>query len=392
MPVRPLFVFGVARSGTNLLARLLDRHPAVVVALDPLLPLYRALRNTVMAETAPEELRRGFSPEQPFQDHYFDDAGPGRLDLFLAAPTELPLQGVAPEALGAAIGARAALESPALGEALSRVRGDAYRGLFERALEIIAAGRPGVRWVGCKEVWVLDFLPFLARIFPDARFYVLERDPRAIVASLRAMAESDPSQAAHAPSYLRHWRKQVALLHHFAGDPALAGRVRTIGYESLVGAPEAEARRLCAELDLDFDPRMLDVSADGWRGNSSYADAAVGVHAQSVDRWRQILPPGAVATADWLCGPEMRLTPYRRVAPPDLDAALAGLMDEDRQPGAWRSDGDLLSGCGGEILRLHLADHRDPVDPRLARRCFLFSALLDRIRSPAAPSLEGQNQ
>ena len=41
----PLFVTGTARSGTNLVARMLDAHPEVSVACDPYFPLFHSLRN-----------------------------------------------------------------------------------------------------------------------------------------------------------------------------------------------------------------------------------------------------------------------------------------------------------------------------------------------------------
>ena len=54
---RPIFVLGLARSGTNLLARILDRHPQVCVALDPLMPVFRALRNAVIPSSPPDAPR-----------------------------------------------------------------------------------------------------------------------------------------------------------------------------------------------------------------------------------------------------------------------------------------------------------------------------------------------
>ena len=88
---RPLFVLGIARSGTNLLARMLDRHPQVCVALDPLMPVFRSLRNAVILSTLPAADRKGFTPESPFQDFYFDPAGPAMLDALLDGDAGLPL-------------------------------------------------------------------------------------------------------------------------------------------------------------------------------------------------------------------------------------------------------------------------------------------------------------
>jgi len=381
MTYRPLFVFGVARSGTNLLARMLDHHPAVAVALDPFLPLFRSLRNAVVETYAPQEIRRRFNPASAFQDYYFDSDGPALLDLMLAAQADLPLDGDALVALRDKAAERAALESPVLGKRMEGLEGADYGSLLRSALAIVAGMKPAATWVGCKEVWVLEFVPMLARLFPDARFLAMERDPRAIVASLIAMAARDTTQAAHPPSYLRHWRKQVAIARNFECDPMLAGRFRRVSFERLATAPEIEARILCEELGLEFQPEMLRLSADGWAGNSSYDHGGRDVYTHTVDKWREVLPEAMAQTADFLCGPEMVLTSYRPVTEAKLEVVLAYLKDAGLRPGSWRSDsGDLLFDFGGELVRHALLEKNEMPDEQLARRCFLFRDTLDAIR------------
>lgn len=381
MAYRPLFIFGLARSGTNLLARMLDRHPAVAVALDPLMPLFRSLRNAMVAAHAADSTRQRFSPASPFQDYYFDPDGAVLLDLMLEAPADLPFKQDELAELRGKVATRAALESPALGARMEGLAGSSYGALFRGALDIIAGMKPGAAWVGSKEVWALEFIPFLARAFPDACFYVLERDPRAIVASLLAMAEGDPTQAAHPPSYLRHWRKQVALARHFEADSALSGRVRRLSFEQLATAPQAEAQRLCQELEIDYSAEMLRLSADGWMGNSSFQHGGQDVYAETIERWRQVLPDPVVQAADYFCGPEMALTRYQPASTPDPATVLAYLRLAAAQPGSWRSDsGDLLTDFGAEMVRQVLTAATGVPDESLARRCFLFHETLDAIR------------
>ena len=381
MTYRPLFIFGVARSGTNLLARMLDRHPAVTVALDPFLPLFRALRNALVAAHAPATVRQRFSPAAPFQDYYFDTDGPALLDLMLSAEADIALDQGGLPVLREHTAARAALEFPALGTLMHRLAGEDYAQLLRSGLDIVSGLKPGVCWAGSKEVWVLEFVPLLARLFPDAHFFAVERDPRAIVASLLAMAEKDPTQAAHAPSYLRHWRKQVALTHRFNRDPLLAGRFRSVTFERLATAPEEQAQLLCADLGLDFNPEMLRLSADGWTGNSSFDHGGRDIYAETVDRWRRILPSPMVQTADYLCGPEMCLTPYKPVDTPDPATAVASLREAGKAAGSWRSDsGDLLQDFGGEMVRQFILVSPTLTDEQLMRRCYLFSDVLHSIR------------
>jgi hypothetical protein len=385
--MRPVFVIGIARSGTNLLARMLDRHPEVCVALDPLMPVFRSLRNAIMRISAPEALRVRFDPDSPFQDFYFDSDGPAALDVLLNGDADLPVDDAEVARLRKAVRERAALESPELGDRLTAISGTRYSDLIRSAFAIIASTKPGAKWVGWKEVWIFDFVPLLARAFPDARIYAIERDPRAIIASLVAMAERDPTQAAHTPSYMRHWRKSIALARIFGSRPEIRGRFGVVSYEALVRDPEAGARRLCVELGLEFQREMLSLSADGWSGNSSFAEGR-DVYASSVDRWMSTIPPDARAAADYLCGPEMGLTAYKpqKVEPQQVRAYLE---QADAAQVSWKSSsGDSSSDAESEAARHRLLEAPQRPGNQELRRHFLFSETYDAILAarPASTS------
>jgi hypothetical protein len=361
---------------------MLDQHPAVTIALDPLLPVFRELRNAIVAGSAPREVREQFDPNAPFQDYYFAPTGPTLLDCILSASSALPVPTADLAPLRERVVARAALESPALAERMRALAGADFQSMFEAALDIIASMKPGATWVGTKEVWVLEFVPLLARAFPEARFLAIERDPRAVVASLVAMGDRDPTQRAHPPSYMRHWRKSVALARRYEADPALRTRFRTVSYENLVANAEHEARNLCEELGLTFDPGMLELSARGWVGNSSYAHVDRDVYAGSTERWRTFLAPQIISTTDFLCGPEMALTAYRAQTTGQPDQrAFAYLQRAGDDPGSWRSDsGDLVLDWGGELLRHALLELSGEVQTELTRRCFLFTQTFAALR------------
>lgn len=382
MAYRPLFIIGIARSGTNLLARMLDRHPAISMALDPFLPLFRAIRNALVYSDASNGLCQQFDRSSPFQDYYFAPEGPTLLDLVVNAKVcpriardELP-------DLIDKIVARAALESPEVAMLMRTITGNDYGQLLQSGVEIVSALKPNVSWAGSKELWVIEFVPLLARIFPNARFLLIERDPRAVLASLLAMAERDPTQAAHPPSYLRHWRKHVALTRFFERVPLLAGRFRRVTYEALIAAPEGNARRLCDFLEIDYRSDMLRLSSGGWNGNSSFDHVSNDVYSDTVDRWRKVLPQRMIQMADYFCGPEMRLTEYEAEELQNPDDVLKCMRDLAETTGAWRSDsGDLLTDFGGEMVRHVLASSTEPLPESLVRRCFLFEATLCEIRA-----------
>jgi hypothetical protein len=382
MTCRPLFIFGVARSGTNLLARVLDRHPAVSIAFDPLLPLFRSLRNAILKVNSGNTGHRELLTETPFQDYYYDVHGPEVLDLILNGDGLNSLPDDELKILRKTISDRAALESPDIALRLTHVKGKDYREVFRSALDIIRGLKTEAAWAGTKEVWVLEFAPLLHRLFPDAHFLLIERDPRAVIASLLALSRDNPTQAAHVPSYLRHWRKQVALARRFEADPAVAGCFQRVSYERLVTAPEETAVDLCRVLGLEFREEMLHLSADGWQGNSSYKHHSKDIYSVTVDRWKSVLPRALVETADFLCGPEMLLTPYRPMAKPDPKHVLEFFVEADKRPSAWRSDsGDVLRDFGCELVRLTMVCSDRPYESGLIRRCFLLEETYAAIRA-----------
>jgi hypothetical protein len=384
--MRPLFVFGLARSGTNLLARLLDAHPAVEIALDPYMPLFKAVRNATIRARATPKLRAAHDPAAPFQDGYQQPHGYKLLELLLDADLDAPIApGELPE-LRAAVAVRAALEVPDIAARAGALSGATCRALMESALGQIGAARAQAttQWCGIKEVWVLDFVPALARVFPDARFVAIERDPRAVIASLAALAVRDPSQHAHPISYLRHWRKSVVLARRFAADPTLADRFHLVRYETLVAEPETSTHRVAQFLDLPFEPAMLAPSGS-WQGNSSY-DNVAGISDVSAARWFSTLGVEAIDAVEFFCAPEMALAGYPRVASAngDLTPGIAHYVAEaDGNPGSWRSDsGDPVSEIKFELLRRELLRAPEPVaDDDLVRRCFLFEASYRALRA-----------
>jgi len=385
----PIFVFGVARSGTNLIAGMLNSHESIVLGLDPLMPFFKALRNAVVRERAPKAVVDRFDPLSPFQDYYFDADGPILLDSTMAGSMDLPLDPVTCQELVGAISARATLESPRLGERLTGLRGDTFRelcdGVLARIAETKQTGTPA--WLGTKEVWTVEFIPVLAAAYPEARFIISLRDPRAVVASLAAQAALDPTQAAHSISYLRHWRKQVSVYSALQEDRSLATRIRLQRYESLVFHPEDEARAVCEFLSIPYAPKMLHpVGPDGGQliGNSSYGGLS-GISSEPAEHWRKTISPAARKAVEFHCGPEMVYSGYRleEGQPGSLDDAVWQYVCEaDRTPGSWRSDGcDPERDTMAERHRWEMLDRpASESSTEAIRRHFLIETSYRRIR------------
>jgi hypothetical protein len=102
----------------------------------------------------------------------------------------------------------------------------------------------------------------LVELFPQARCIFVLRDPRAVVASMLAVGARAAAGGRRAQPFTRSLRAAVrhvgeCLEAGFAAAAAHPGRILTVTYEALVTEPEAETRRICGFLGLDWDPAML---------------------------------------------------------------------------------------------------------------------------------------
>jgi hypothetical protein len=394
-------VTGTARSGSNLLARMLSANGDAMVACDPFFPLFPSLRNVIILSSPDPRLRSSFDPSSPLDDYYFSDEHLRIMDAIQAGDLHRPFDPRDWDRVREAVVDRMKHECADLVPHLDGMLGGTYKQIFDNGLAMIAKGRDAQNraWVGFKEVWIVEFFGVLARAYPEARFIVLLRDPRAVIASMQAMDRLDASQTAHTLSYARHWRKYVAFARQYGGDPGLCNRLMVVTYERLVTEPHKTARELCDFLEVEFNGEMLDpgryvdYSTGGtWRGNSSFAPTLSKISDEQRERWRTHIEPRALRLVEFVCGPEMRLVGYEPVT--DANSTDPGpevldyMIENGRQPCSWRSDlGDPQLDYGFELFRRSLlaADGRR-LDAGLIRRSFLFDRVFWELRGEPSVS------
>jgi hypothetical protein len=282
-PASPVFVCGSSRSGTTLVARLLDRHPDVFAFTE--LHFLEQLAE-------PAEARRWLEP-----------AAAADLLARLLANQHAFAQTTGTDAAGYRAQAVALL--PRLG----LVEPTPAR-LFAAYLRHEAAqhGAP----VACehtpRNVYVL---PELLALYPDARVVVLLRDPRDVLASQKHkwraafLGGRFPRREQlrlrvnyHPVTTSLLWRGAVR-----AGDAVRDERVLQLRFEDLVAEPARHVEALCRHVGLDFDPTLLEVSVAG----SSFGPGsqATGLDRAAVGRWaRGALTPTEAAICDRLTATE----------------------------------------------------------------------------------------
>ena len=192
---------------------------------------------------------------------------------------------------------------PSLDEAAVRHAQARY---FEIAAEYANVG--GGALIVDKSPLLLNDVPTIHRLFPDARFILALRHPVDVILSCfvsnfrlnPAMAnflQLDTAAEFYDLTF-RSWEAARALF------PI---EVHTMGYEQLVEDPEGELRRLSDGLGLRWHGDMLDhtktAAARGVISTASYAQVTEPIYTRSVGRWhhyRKHLEPIFPALAPWV--------------------------------------------------------------------------------------------
>ncbi len=174
-----------------------------------------------------------------------------------------------------------------------------------------------------KEIWgdssPQDIL-YLATIFswwPHARVVGLVRDPRGFLASYKNYSRRGVATYRERYNPLpvsMLWRSYMTALLDAQRQPWAASVLR-VRYEDLVAAPEAEVRRVCAHVGVDFVPEMLEVP----RANTSFVEGGAaserGIFDTSRDRWRTELTSTEIWLGERVFGETMQRFGYEPAAP-----------------------------------------------------------------------------
>ncbi len=194
---------------------------------------------------------------------------------------------------------------------------------------LCAGEQQGARVVMDKSLDSVHYAEELMRLLPDMLFLNVVRDPRAQVASMNRAIIHDFDTLLNARAWLRA---------HHAADAVIARhprRVLTIRYEDFLSDQAATLQSVCVFFDIDFLPRMLDVSASPearhisqrsalWSSNC-YAPVAA-----NASKFKQQLSLDQITLIETLTEPYMRRYGY------ELMTAADHRLDGEQEDNARR--------------------------------------------------------
>ncbi len=278
---RACFIAGQAKSGTTLLAALLDSHPELLV-----LPQETAYFPTVLMKYGDADRRAQFDylVKESFSRVLFGGEPKWREHEYKNFPQQEFLERFERIAFDPANAERDLLalmaESYAatIGVPVDRVK---------RWIEKTPANRNHVDEIFSR--------------FPNTKLLVTLRDPRAILATQIALEKTRKTKRFSVYYVIAHWRVAAKLARRVrAGDvPGLF-----VQFEQLVSEPSTVMNNVCDYLEVAFDPEVVLTPTkigQPWGGNSAAQVAFSNVSAEPVSRWESELLEDEVGWVEWHC-------------------------------------------------------------------------------------------
>jgi hypothetical protein len=281
-PPTPLFVCGYQKSGTSLIAALLDGHPEVCVFPEET----SILRWMSGHEFASRREALGFLLERTHVErlgHQVDEDGPeGNRDFRdLDHPrfrTELEERFLA-------------------GDGSMRSLLDAVMAAYAGA-----SGQPGRAYWVEKTPRNEYHLDTIDRWYPTARALYMVRDPRDAYVSYSRNREVGGATLTLG-NFVATWGLSV---WNWKRQPEGHRRL-LLRYEDLLRDPERELRTICDWLGIEFADQVTRPTKLGrpWYGNSMFDGRFEGVSTRPIGRWRDGLDPEDLEVIEALLGREM---------------------------------------------------------------------------------------
>jgi hypothetical protein len=278
---RACFIAGQAKSGTTLLAALLDNHPELLV-----LPQETAYFPTVLEKYATAGRRAQFDylTTQSFSRVLFGGEPKWREHEYKSFP----------QAKFRETFERTAFDPANRQRDLLALMAQSYAETMGIELDQIK------RWVE-KTPANRDHVDGMFRRFPHAKLLVTLRDPRAILATQIALEKTRQTKRFSVYYVIAHWRVAAKLARRIrSGDfPGLF-----VQFEQLVSEPAGVMKKVCDYLDINFHPEVVLAPTkigEPWGGNSAAQTAFSNINPEPALRWEKELSGDEVGWVEWHC-------------------------------------------------------------------------------------------
>ena len=289
---RACFIAGQAKSGTTLVAALLDSHPEVLV-----LPQETAYFPSVLKKYGGADRRAQFDyiTQKSFSRVLFGGEAKWREHEYKNFPQQKFLEAFE----------RIAFDPKNAQRDLLALMVEAYAKTIGVPLDRIK------RWIE-KTPANRNHVDQIVARFPDAKLLVTLRDPRAILATQIALEETRQTKRFSVYYVIAHWRVAAKLARCVrAGD----GPGFFVQFEQLVSEPATVMKSVCDYLEIQFDREIVLTPTkigEPWGGNSAAQIAFSKISAEPAARWENELSEDEIGWVEWHCRDLMPEFGYER--------------------------------------------------------------------------------
>lgn len=277
------FILGRPRSGTTLLRTLFDAHPNVATPIECAFIMNMSQKYSKITNWSREDL---LSFHEDVQKHIKFDTW--NIDIEKMKSDLLHCQG----------------ENTF--QTVCKVVYYDYVSLFPKE---------EIKWIGDKNPVYATYTPLMLRLFPDAKFIHLVRDPRDNIISLKNVDFEGPFTALLA----YRWQHSARKLHYIKKKHPT--QFYTIRYEDLVREPERYYREMCDFLSIPYFDHVFDFYKKQDEAFRQFkTDKLVKYHkslfspinTSKVDLWKTQLPDRDIRITEFVGGRWTKLYGYER--------------------------------------------------------------------------------
>ena len=387
-----IFLTGTARGGTSIVAKMLSSNKKVHIASGPLLEILRLQRNLLLNKFNKEKYSFKSTSILPFQDYYYSDESIKILDGVINLSSNLKLPKKVWKKHLNIIKKRTSRENRDIKSNINKIYNSNFKKLINNLLEVVENKRnlKNKTIIGALDSWIIEmFLP-LAKSIKNSKFIVIIRDPRASIAS--HTKKKKQSTIANSLSFIRSWRKMIALTIYYKSLKLFKNRLYVITHEDLIANPKKICKKLCNFLNVKFDKEMLDTTkykdySTGkiWKGNSSFEKNTFGFKKERTTRWKRKLSYSEIRAIEFVARHELKLLNYELYKKDsffEIKKGLSLLIEDDKKKRKWKTNSTKSEfNYGVEFFRNYLFDIRSvKKNPRLTRRLFLFEEVYKKIK------------
>lgn len=159
----------------------------------------------------------------------------------------------------------------------------------------------------------MEYATYLEKLFPDASFVHVVRNPYANLVSMRRYTTKRSPKRNFPPLHaaVMTLQRSAYFLYRFQDE---LDRHLVVRYEDLVSDGEATMRQVASHLGVEFDPIMLQPTVAGkpWAGNSTSDLRFRGVSAAPLASWQAEITPFEIELVNRALVPLFDLCGYER--------------------------------------------------------------------------------